>query len=124
MTRFEYASMRRLAFGALRYTPERFGLMRTGDFLDAMLGHMEAESERVKSFAELLRTSTTLLWNIQQTKESALKRPEELWRFSWDKQENDTDNISTEDRQKTEDDLLRILKKQATDGNGNKQSEG
>jgi hypothetical protein len=60
--------------------------MRVGDFMDAMIGYNEAELERVKAVAEIVRKSTALLWNIQVLEESRLK-PEELWFFPWDKAE-------------------------------------
>ncbi len=66
------------------YTPERFGEMLIVDFLDAMGGYNEAEFEKFKSNAELVRRSTALLWNIQVLPESRLS-PEELWPFVWDK---------------------------------------
>lgn len=57
--------------------------MIVGDFMDAMAGYKEGESERIKSIAELIRTSTTLIWNTQVTEESRMK-PGELWKFGWD----------------------------------------
>jgi hypothetical protein len=78
--------MRRFALGALLYDPQRFGFMMVGDFIDALGGYNEAELERVKAVAEIVRKSTTLLWNIQVTEESRLE-PDKLWRFPWDKEE-------------------------------------
>jgi hypothetical protein len=121
MARFQYASMRRFAMGALLYTAERFGKVRVGDFLDAMTGFGEVENERIKRIAEIIRTSTALLWNVQQTNEKDLKKPEELWRFSWDKEEEEQeDAISEEEKSRIEDDLLQILKRKTENGNSNK----
>jgi hypothetical protein len=126
MSQFTYAAMYRKALGAMNYTPERFGLMRVGDFFDALAGYNEAEDEKIKSIAEIIRTSTTLLWNTQQTEESAIKKPEQLWHFPWDKEEEEEedDQGSAEVRKRTEDDLLTILKRQTEHGNSDKQSEG
>lgn len=76
--------MKQFALGCLSYTPNRFGLMLVGDFLDAMAGYKEGENERVKSIAELIRISTTFLLNIQLEKNNRLT-PNELWPFPWDK---------------------------------------
>jgi hypothetical protein len=59
--------------------------MIVGDFLDAMGGYNEGESERVKSIAELIRRSTTFLVNTQPIKGGPLM-PQELWPFPWDKE--------------------------------------
>lgn len=75
--------MRRFALGALLYDPQRFGLMMVGDFIDALGGYNEAEIERVKVLAELIRKSTTLLWNTQVIEESRLE-PDKLWPLPWD----------------------------------------
>lgn len=83
-TTFTWAGMRKIALGRLYYNPVRFGLMLVGDFLDALTGYIEGESDRIKNNAELIRTSTAILWNIQVGKENKLT-PEELWPFPWDK---------------------------------------
>ena len=121
MVRFQYASMRRFALGALLYTPGRFGKMRIGDFLDAMTGHAELENERVKSLTDIIRLSTTILWNVHQTDVKDTKNPQELWKVPWDnqQQEEEGDLITDLQRKKTEDDLLEILKRQSDNGNSN-----
>jgi hypothetical protein len=78
--------MRRFALGALFYDPQRFGFMMVGDFIDALGGYNEAELERIKAVAEIVRKSTTLLWNIQVIEESRLE-PDKLWPLPWDKAE-------------------------------------
>jgi hypothetical protein len=59
--------------------------MRVGDFLDAMGGYNDAEIEKVKSLAELLRTQTWLLWNIQVPRDEKLDA-DKLWPLPWDKE--------------------------------------
>jgi len=66
--------------------------MLVGDFLDAVGGYNEGESERIKSIAEIVRMSTTILMNIQLSKEDRIT-PHELWPFTWDK-------ISVDEKQK------------------------
>lgn len=104
--------MRRFSLGCLLYTPERFGLMMMGDFLDAMAGYNEGESERVKSIAELLRVSTSILINIQLAKEDKIK-PEELWPFTWDKEKEEDEGafetITDEERLRREDEMAKML---------------
>jgi hypothetical protein len=118
--------MYRKALGAMNYTPERFGLMRVGDFFDALAGHDEAELERFKCSAELIRTSTTILRNAHVINESDLKTAEQLWHFPWDKKEEEQEDseMLTEKREETETDLLRILKRQTENGHSNKPAEG
>jgi hypothetical protein len=86
--------------------------MLVGDFLEAMAGYNEAESERVKSIAELVRTSTTLLLNIQLAKEDRLT-PRELWPFSWDKQipPNEETAVDIEEKKRMQQRMNDILNK-------------
>jgi hypothetical protein len=83
--------------------------MLVGDFLDAMGGYNEGEFERMKSLSELVRTSSTLLWNTQVEVQERLQ-PYELWPFSWDKfTEVKIEKISDEERklrQAKQDDFL------------------
>lgn len=99
----------------MRYTPEFFGITRVGDFFDAMAGHNEAENERFKSLAELVRTSTAKLWNIQVPREDKLTE-EELWPFPWDKKVPVV-KIDDEKKKEIEDLHEKILMKDSSDGN-------
>jgi hypothetical protein len=78
--------MKRFALGCLGYDMERFGIMRVGDFLDAMAGFNERENERIKTFAELLRVSTSILWNVQVGRKDKLKA-KDLMPLPWDKKD-------------------------------------
>lgn len=78
--------MRCFALGCLGYDPERFGKMRLGDFLDALTGYNQRENERFKNIAELVRLSTSILWNVQVARKDKLK-PEQLMPFPWDEKE-------------------------------------
>lgn len=94
------------------YSPDRFGTMIVGDMLDAMAGFNEKEGERVKSIAEVLRMSTSILWNIQVAEKDRLKAMD-LWPFSWDKrEETKVEVISAEEksrRQQAQNDYLNKL---------------
>lgn len=93
------------------YTPERLGRTRIGDFLDAMAGHNEGENEKRKSIAELVRMSTTILFNIQLAEGDRLT-PHELWPFAWDKEESgEQGEVSDEDRKEFEERQAEMLKK-------------
>ena len=111
--------MKRFALGCLLYTPERFGLMLVGDFLDAMAGYNEGESERIKSTAELVRMSTVILINIQLEKGTRLT-PHELWPFSWDKPETGgkMEEITEEEVKRREAEMEKRLN-EIMPGNGN-----
>lgn len=52
--------------------------------LDAMAGYSEAESDRIKALASVMRTATTKLWNIQVALEDKMTE-EDLWPFPWEK---------------------------------------
>ena len=60
--------------------------MLVGDFIDALGGYNEAELERTKVLAGLIRKSTALLWNTQIIPEERLEA-EKLWPLPWDKTE-------------------------------------
>lgn len=83
--------MRQFALGRLGYDPERFAKMIVGDFFDAMAGYNEAETERFKRDAGLIRRATTLLWNIQVSRNER-REEKELWPFGWE-----VENIRKED---------------------------
>jgi hypothetical protein len=111
--------MRRFALGILKYTPERFGLMLVGDFLDAMTGYREGENERLKDTMELVRSSTTILLNIHLAKEDKITA-HELWPFSWDKEENTpVEIISQQEKERREAKMKEILNNITHHGNSN-----
>lgn len=102
----------RFGLGVLRYRPDELGVMRVGSFLDAMTGYNEAEGERVKSIAELIRTSTWMLWNIQVKQEDRSARPQDLWGFAWDrKEEAEGPQVSEEDLKALEEIQKKIIEK-------------
>jgi hypothetical protein len=75
--------------------------------LDALHGWNEAESERRKVQAELVRKSTWLLWNLQVAEEYKGITCEEMWRFPWEEKEEeikpdekDPQQMELEERQK------------------------
>jgi hypothetical protein len=105
--------MRRFALGCLNYTAERFGLTLVGDMLDAMAGFNEAETNRIKKLAVVVRDSTTILWNIQVDKEHRLE-PSQLWRFPWEIEDEedsgiDVQPLSEEQVKQMEDEFDRVL---------------
>ena len=110
--------MKRFALGCLLMSPNRFGKMLVGDFLAAMAGYNEAEHERFKTRAELIRIQTTILWNVQVDKNCKLK-PSELWPFPWDSDSGiKLSPMSDEKRKEIEDLHEEILLKQfSSDGN-------
>ena len=115
--------MRRFALGCLGYDPDRFSMMLVGDFLDAMGGYNEDVFDRFKEIAELIRTSTVKLWNVQVGEEDKMKA-EELWPFPWDKKgKGIIESISEEEYkkrlQRAEDFMNKVF---PDNGNSNKQS--
>jgi hypothetical protein len=103
--------MRRFSLGCLRYSPARFGKMMVGDFLDAMIGYNEGESERIKALAELIRMSTAIQVNIQLERRDKVTA-HDLWPFPWDKEPSHKIEIITEEeKKKREDAMLKVLNK-------------
>ena len=88
--------MRRFALGCLGYEANRFGITRVCDLLDAMAGYNERENERMKTYAEILRLSTALLWNIQVSRKDKMKA-KDLMPFPWDKKDLKPIMISEEE---------------------------
>jgi hypothetical protein len=89
-----------------------------GDFFDAMAGYNERDNERVKLLAEIVRTSTSILWNIQVPEESKTSA-EDLWKFPWDKKPvTILDKISEQERSVTDKKLEEAVLRH---GNRNKQ---
>lgn len=111
--------MRRFALGCLHYSPDRFGETIVGDFLDAMAGYREGENDRSKDISELIRASTTILLNIHLAKEDKVTA-HELWPFSWDKEENITvEIVSQEEKERQEVKMKEILNNITNHGNSN-----
>ena len=98
--------MRQFALGCLGYDPERFGRMIVGDFFDAMQGHNERELERLKTLAEIVRTSTTIMVNIQLKKEDKVS-PQELWPLPWDEKKDE--RLSPQDYKRMKDASLKWM---------------
>jgi len=96
-------------------------MMRVGDFFDAMGGYNEAQGERIKILAELMRIATSLLWNIQVSKEDK-RKPIDLWPMPWDKNTEKYERISEEEYKKRMDKSIEILNKYFPNGNSNLKS--
>jgi hypothetical protein len=113
--------MRRFALGCLKYTPQQFENTMVADFFDALTGYNEAENERIKSIAELIRISTAILRNTQPMEGGPLK-PHDLWPFRWDKEEETEqqfESMSDEERKQQEHEMEKVLDKITTNGNSN-----
>jgi hypothetical protein len=110
--------MRRFALGCLKYTPQQFENTMVADFFDALTGYNEAENERIKSIAELIRISTTIL----RPMEGGTLKPHDLWPFRWDKEEEPEDQLnelSDEERKLQQNELEKVLDNITTNGNSN-----
>jgi hypothetical protein len=92
-TGMTFAEMREVALGRLLYEPSRFGAMLAGDFLDAIAGYFKGETNNMRGIAELIRTQTAILWNIQVARESKLSPPQ-LWPLPWDNGQLSEGNIT------------------------------
>jgi len=79
-----FGQVKRMMLGRLRYTPEELGKFRLGDIYDALIGYYEEETAKFRRIADVIRQQTLILWNTQVTEESRKTDPAELWRFSWE----------------------------------------
>lgn len=80
----------------LGLTVEEFFLMRIGHFFSALQYYNEGKNREVKVLASLIRRQTTDLINIQLKKSDRLK-PEQLWKFPWeDEEEAETEKMTDE----------------------------
>jgi hypothetical protein len=77
------SDIRRFLLGRLRLTPREAGCFRLADIYDAITGYNEEDSAHFRRTAELIRTSTALLWNVHVSEESRMEA-DELWRFGWE----------------------------------------
>lgn len=76
-----------------------------------MAGYNEAEYERMKEIAELIRRSTWYLWNLQVASEDKTQTPGDLWPLSWDKEESgEQGEMNEEDRKELEERQTAALK--------------
>jgi hypothetical protein len=76
--------------------PEEFLVMRPADFWLKVQGYRETREEDFKVDAELTRMQTTELINIQLEPYKRLK-PEQLWKFPWDKKNEDEPEFVTQE---------------------------
>lgn len=83
--------------------------MRVGHFLSAVFMHEKTQREKQKFIAELLRLQTADLINIQLKKSDRVK-PDELWRFPWDGDEEE--QLSDDEIRRRNEEIL----KKFTDG--------
>lgn len=67
--------------------------------MDALGGWNEAEAERVKILANLIRLSTTHLVNIQLSKEDKISA-RDLWPLPWDESDDLSGKEVTEEHRK------------------------
>jgi len=92
LSRYTFSYMRRFALGVLRLRPGDFGAMLLGEMLDAIAGYNEQLYEEYRLKANLVRTATTYLVNIQLKAEDRLK-PMDLWRMPWDIEEKEPSTV-------------------------------
>ena len=94
-------------------TPKELGKTLIVDFLDCYLGYHEYRLEGYKREANLIRTATTILVNIQLSQNKKIT-PRQLWPFDWEKEEIEEENRI--ESIKAIEEIKRI--KRQKDGNG------
>jgi len=96
--------------------------MLVGDMLDAMTGFQEAENDRIKSLASVVRAATTKLWNTQIVADDRLTE-QELWPFPWEKKvAAQPGEVNAEELKKNAEAQADYLIKHFPDGTGNNKS--
>jgi hypothetical protein len=92
--------------------------------LDAMAGYNEADNDRIKVLASIVRTATLKLWNTQIIESDRIIDETEFWRFPWEKQDEvPGEKADSEELKRNADAQAEFLIKHFPDnGNSNKQS--
>ncbi len=96
--------------------------MRIGDMLDAYSGYTEAENERIKSLAYLIRTATLKLWNTQIIEKERIIDEAEFWPFPWEKRRQVSERKEPGELEKNADAQAEFLLKNFPDGKRNYKS--
>ena len=89
----------------MNLSPVDFWNMRLKDFFLKLQFRNEQEQSMIRLKCNLIRTQTTILFNTQTVKEDR-KKPEELWKFPWDKKEESSVVEMTEEEYKKRSDKL------------------
>lgn len=61
-----------------------FGLMRPGEFMEALLAYREKERLDRRHVGELVRGATLRLWNLQVSQKWRITDPAKFWAMPWD----------------------------------------
>lgn len=89
LSKYTFSYMRRFALGVLRLRPVDFGAMLLGEMLDAIAGYNEQLYEEYRLRANLVRTATTYLVNVQLREADRYGSPSDLWKMPWDIEERE-----------------------------------
>jgi hypothetical protein len=95
-------------------SPEEFMLMRPANFWLKLQGYRQGREEDFRLDAELSRLQTTELINIQLDPVKRLK-PNQLWRFPWDKEEepDEPEMVTTEEAEINIKKLIEVLQEKS-----------
>ena len=100
------------AIARLGLDRESFGLLRLGEFWEALTVWIEDRNAERRHEAEVIRGVGLRLFNLQLAKEKSLK-PHEFMPFPWDEEENDPgalENLTEDEKKASLDKLLGQVK--------------
>ena len=77
------------AFGLLRMGREEFGLMRPGEFFEALRAYRDEKNADRRHVGELVRGAALRLFNLQIRKKDRITDPRKFWKMPWDEEIED-----------------------------------
>lgn len=78
-------------------SPTDFGQMRLSHFFLKLKGWVDYKQGRYRDHAELVRLQTISLININLSIEDQYKLPTDLWKFTWEEDEEEITNMPPSD---------------------------
>lgn len=97
-----------MAVAWLGMTPKEFFEVRVGHYFSALQYYQEGKNRDVRLISELIRRQTVDLLNIQMKKSDRLK-PEQLWRFPWDAEEEERTDLTDDEIKAYNDEIIKRL---------------
>lgn len=86
--------------------------MPVGEFWEAMRAYGTKEDAGARHLGELARGAALRLFNVQLIRKDQIRDPAEFWPMPWDVSEAKATEMSTEQKERSIDRLLNIVKKQ------------
>lgn len=86
--------------------------MPVGEFFEALRAYGRREETNARHLGELARGAALRLFNVQLRRNDQINDPADFWPMPWDAKEAKAPEMSTEQKKRSIDRLLNIVKKQ------------